>query len=240
MNSASKAVRNLGKKSSNVVSGTIKYSQETLQNTMAQGVIILVLIAYSVFFVKRVPMGFLTFFDNIIVKVVSLVIIALVGLYSPAVALFLAIALIVTLQSSQKRKLGEEPMDDMKDTLKKDAHSMKTLMEKGAHDVKHHMEKGAHDVKHHMQKESMMNYLDPTLNQQGDDAMESFDMGSNQVPLGFNNNTSCIGSCGGGKEGNPSLSAQCGVVKTWNNQMSAQGLGDEPVGFQSSVGYPVV
>lgn len=229
MNSASKAVRNLGKKSSNVVSGTIKYSQETLQNTMAQGVIILVLIAYSVFFVKRVPMGFLTFFDNIIVKVVSLVIIALVGLYSPAVALFLAIALIVTLQSSQKRKLGEETMHDMKDTLKKDTKSMKD-----------HMEKGAQDVKQHMQKESMMNYLDPTLNQQGDDAMETFDMGSNQVPLGYNNNSSCIGSCGGGNEGNPSLSAQCGVVKTWNNQMSAQGLGDEPVGFQSSVGYPVV
>lgn len=240
MNSASKAVRNLGKKSSNVVSGTIKYSQETLQNTMAQGVIILVLIAYSVFFVKRVPMGFLTFFDNIIVKVVSLVIIALVGLYSPAVALFLAIALIVTLQSSQKRKLGEETMHDMKDTLKKDTKSMKDHMEKGAQDVKHHMQKAAHDVKQHMQKESMMNYLDPTLNQQGDDAMESFDMGSNQVPLGYNNNSSCIGSCGGGNEGNPSLSAQCGVVKTWNNQMSAQGLGDEPVGFQSSVGYPVV
>jgi len=35
------------------------------------------------------------------------------------------------------------------------------------------------------------------------------------------------------------LDGMCGNVKTWSNQMSAQGLDGEIVGLQSTIGYPL-
>jgi len=219
MNSASKAVRNLGKKSANVVKGTYQIGKSTVQQTMGLGLIILVLIVYSAVVVKYASMQYLLFFDNMIVKIVALLIIAVVGLYCPSVALFLAIALIVTLQTLNQRRMSGDT---------------------GSHSPMEILKKIEKELTPADSMESMQDYLDPTLNQENPmDTMESMGNMGGDEPLGYNNNTSCIGSCGGGSDGNPSLSSQCGVVKTWNNQISAQGLNEGPVGYQSSVGYPV-
>ena len=71
MNSTTKAVRNLGKKSANVVKGTLDYGKSTIENTVIQGIIIIFLIVYSGILVKRMPLKFFAFFDNIIVKIIT-------------------------------------------------------------------------------------------------------------------------------------------------------------------------
>lgn len=63
-------------------------------------------------------------------------------------------------------------------------------------------------------------------------------------PQGFNDDTSCMTGCGGsgsgGKQDNRrELNGMCGNVKTWTNQISAQGLDGDVVGLQSSIGYPL-
>jgi hypothetical protein len=63
-------------------------------------------------------------------------------------------------------------------------------------------------------------------------------------PQGFNDDTSCMTGCGGsgsgGKQDNRrELNGMCGNVKTWSNQISAQGLDGDVVGLQSSIGYPL-
>jgi len=252
MNSTTKAVRNLGKKSANVVKGTLDYGKSTIENTVIQGIIIIFLIVYSGILVKRMPLKFFAFFDNIIVKIVSLVIIALIGLFAPAVALFLAIALIVTLQVGQKRHLGDissESSDkgSIESSIEKTWKGIEEGTEKGYDKLKGGIESGAHKLQQeydvHIEgqnpnkvMENMQGYLDPTVGDYNAPAQTD-----NQAPLGYNNNSSCIGSCGG-NNGDPSLSSQCGEVKTWNHQFSAQGFGggESPVGFQASVGYPVV
>lgn len=81
--------------------------KKIIEHTLTS-VIVFALILYSSFIINYFPLKFLVFFENIIVKIVVLIIIALVGIYSPAIALFLAIALIVTLQQAQKRKLSAD------------------------------------------------------------------------------------------------------------------------------------
>jgi len=81
--------------------------KKIIEHTLTS-VIVFALILYSSFVINYFPLKFLVFFENIIVKIVVLIIIALVGIYSPAIALFLAIALIVTLQQAQKRKLSAD------------------------------------------------------------------------------------------------------------------------------------
>jgi len=236
MNSATKVVKNVGKKGMNIITGAAEFSTAALQGQIAQGIIILLLIIYSGIVIQYLPLSFLSFFENIIVKVVVLIIIAFVGLFSPSVALFIAIALIVTLQQAQRKRLiSDSPQENMNNM---DHQKMKDLKKKAQHKMQ---EMADGEI-----MESMQGYLDPTMmgsgrNYSNLDYQEGTVPGQqNNSPQGFNENSSCIGSCGG-NNGNPSISSMCGEVKTWNNQMSAQGLGGvgEQPGFSPSVGFPV-
>lgn len=242
--------------------GVIKYTynkaQSTITSNIIQSFIILLLIVYSAFLINYVPYEFLRFFDNIFAKIIVLIIIAFVGLYSPAVALFIAIALITTLQLSQKRKLSF----DIKNMAQLPKIPKEEVMQK------------LQALKSKMTFESIDGsdgYLDPefmskdeTFDGEGevqdvdgdegfeneDDSQEDFadekqasseylpmkNTSSDETPLGYNENASCL------YDGNsdPSLNSQCGYVKTWENQFSAQGLGQEITGFQNSIGYPFV
>ena len=93
-------------KNSVEISKTKKRISNTVRDNIIQSVLILFLIVYSSIIIRYTSDNFLRFFENMIVKIVILVIIVLVGIYSPGVALFLAIALIVTLQTAQKRKVS--------------------------------------------------------------------------------------------------------------------------------------
>ena len=93
------AVKKLAKKVFNPSKAVVKAPNAILEKTgisvaghIIQAVFVVLLIVYSGVVIQFLPVSFLAFFDNIIVKIVFLVVIAVVGLFSPAVALFLAIA----------------------------------------------------------------------------------------------------------------------------------------------------
>jgi hypothetical protein len=215
-------IKKVAKKVMNVSKAVIKAPSAILQKTgisltghIIQAVFVVLLIVYSGVVVQFLPVSFLSFFDNIIVKIVFLVVIAVVGLFSPAVALFLAIALVVMLQIGQKKQLeGTVQM-----VVQRQASRMMAPMvakEVADSDIVESMDGGD-------------GYLDPEIM----DAGRSYSSRGGTDPAGFNQNDSCL-SCSSGNDSN----AQCSGVKTWKDTLGAQGL-EGITGFQSSLGYPL-
>ena len=215
------AVRKLAKKVLNVSKSILKAPSAILEKTgisltghIVQAVFVVLLIVYSGVVVQFLPVSFLSFFDNIIVKIVFLVVIAVVGLFSPAVALFLAIALVVMLQVGQKKQITT----NVQSIIQKQASRMSAPV------VAQEVADG--DIVESMDGDG---YLDPEVM----DMSSSYKNRGGADPAGFNQNDSCL-SCSGGNDSN----AQCSGVKTWKDTLGAQGL-EGIAGFQSSVGYPL-
>lgn len=245
------ATRRLAKKSADVVQVTYEKGKASFTKNMVQGVLIVLLIAYSGVLIRYMPIGFLTFFEHIAVKIVALVVIAFVGLYSPAVALFLAIALICTLQMAQKKKL----MDDIRLMAPAVRENMYNFTEKltggGPNGVLELMENSSDEPQAYLDPEVMMKMeevpsqkpqMEVRFNTPSDEYVPFNEGSSNDdedddVPDGFNENASCL-PCDGDSS-DSALNSQCGHVQTWKHQFSAQGLGMDITGYQGSVGYPV-
>ena len=215
------AVKKLAKKVLNPSKAVVKAPSAILEKTgmsitghIIQAVFVVLLIVYSGVVVQFLPVSFLAFFDNIIVKIVFLVVIAVVGLFSPAVALFLAIALVVMLQVGQKKQLE----GTVQRVVQRQASRMMAPV------VAKEVADG--DIVESMDGDG---YLDPEVM----DAGRSYMTRESATPSGFNQNDSCL-SCSSGNESN----AQCSGVKTWKDTLGAQGL-EGITGFQSSVGYPL-
>jgi len=263
------ATRKFAKKSGNIVKYAYDTGTQSLASTAGQGILILILILYSAIFVKNMPVGFLKFFENIIVKIIFLVIIAFVGIFSPAVALFLAIALICTLQQSQKtrlvtdiRSIQPSQVDLAKLKLMAMRQNLIESMDNqgaGQQYLDPNMMAGSNNK---VEQRPPRNYIkavtnyftkprkevipEPTaeyvpikkqqLKAEGNTAEKEYE----DVPLGFNNDDSCL-ACSGGPDAKPAkaLNSQCGYVQTWKDQFSAQGLGSDVVGYQKPYGYPV-
>ena len=216
------AVKKLAKKVLNPSKVVVKAPSAILEKTgmsitghIIQAVFVVLLIVYSGVVVQFLPVSFLAFFDNIIVKIVFLVVIAVVGLFSPAVALFLAIALVVMLQVGQKKQLEGTVQRVVQ---RQASRMMDTPFVK--------KEVADEDIVESMDGEG---YLDPEVM----DAGRSYMTRSSATPAGFNQNDSCL-SCSSGNDTN----AQCSGVKTWKDTLGAQGL-DGITGFQSTLGYPL-
>jgi len=205
---------NVSKAVINAPSAILQKTGISLTGHIIQAVFVVLLIVYSGVVVQFLPVSFLSFFDNIIVKIVFLVVIAVVGLFSPAVALFLAIALVVMLQIGQKKQLE----GTVQRVVQRQASRMMAPM------VAKEVADG--DIVESMDGDG---YLDPELM----DAGRSYMTRSSETPAGFNQNDSCL-SCSRGNESN----AQCSGVKTWKDTLGAQGL-EGITGFQSSLGYPL-
>jgi hypothetical protein len=216
------AVKKLAKKVLNPSKAVVKAPSAILEKTgmsitghIIQAVFVVLLIVYSGVVVQFLPVSFLAFFDNIIVKIVFLVVIAVVGLFSPAVALFLAIALVVMLQVGQKKQLEGTVQRVVQ---RQASRMMDTPFVK--------KEVADEDIVESMDGEG---YLDPEVM----DAGRSYMTRSSATPAGFNQNDSCL-SCSSGNDTN----AQCSGVKTWKDTLGAQGL-EGITGFQSTLGYPL-
>jgi hypothetical protein len=209
-----KKVMNVSKAVVNAPSAILQKTGISLTGHIIQAVFVVLLIVYSGVVVQFLPVSFLSFFDNIIVKIVFLVVIAVVGLFSPAVALFLAIALVVMLQIGQKKQLE----GTVQRVVQRQASRMMAPM------VAKEVADG--DIVESMDGDG---YLDPELM----DAGRSYMTRSSETPAGFNQNDSCL-SCSSGNDSN----AQCSGVKTWKDTLGAQGL-EGITGFQSSLGYPL-
>jgi|LauGreDrversion4_2_1035121.scaffolds.fasta_scaffold611203_2 hypothetical protein len=259
------ASRRVLRASTNTVKKIYSLGEKSVQGHVIEGTIIVILIVLTAVVLKFLPLKFLCFFNNIIVKVIFLIVIAFVALYCPAIGLMLAILLVSIIQMCQRKQLSLE-IDNIQnrgrtvenmptgDPLGGQVESMDNM---GSDQQFESMDNMGGD----QQFESMDNMggdqqFESMGNMGGDQQFESMgNMGSNIIesygnrggrmePQGFNDDTSCVTGCGGsgsgGKRDNRrELNGMCGNVKTWTNQESAQGLDGEVVGLQSSIGYPL-
>jgi hypothetical protein len=232
------APRRVLKASSNAVKKLYNFGEKSVQGYVIEATIIIILIVLTAVVLKFLPLKFLCFFNNIIVKVIFLIVIAFVALYCPAIGLMLAILLVSIIQMCQRKQLSLE---------------INNIQNSGQR-----VENMQPDMQPDMQiYESMGNQQgDPMGGESfgdegmggegmGGNVMESYEnRGGSMTPQGFNDDTSCVTGCGGSGSGGRrdnrrELNGMCGNVKTWTNQESAQGLDGEIVGLQSSIGYPL-
>jgi hypothetical protein len=212
-----RGVNKVTKSATNVSKAAVD-SVVNMKKCVVEGVLVLLLAVYSGVVVNFCPISYLEFFENIIVKIVFLVVIAFVGLYSPSVALFLAIALIVNLQMAQKKKIARDL-----DVLSTGNTSPKVKENMADYSA---VQEGEQEVGSNMMMQE----------QEQEMPLETFTNNS-AAPAGYNMDASCVQSCQDTDGKSEDLSGQCGVVKTWENQTSAQGL-QCPPGFSDSVGAP--
>jgi hypothetical protein len=253
------ASRRVLRASTNTVKKIYSFGEKSVQGHIIEGSIIVILIVLTAVVLKFLPLNFLCFFNNIIVKVIFLIVIAFVALYCPAIGLMLAILLVSIIQMCQRKQLSMEIGNIQGGTRTMENNTNMNLYEsmEGAPqgnplggDVMESYGGGPN-----IQGDVMESYGGGP-NIQGDvmesysggyqgDIMESYDNRSGSMePQGFNDDTSCVAGCGGSgsggkKDNRRELNSMCGNVKTWTNQESAQGLDGEIVGLQSSIGYPL-
>ena len=203
------ASRRVLKASSNTVKNIYNFSEKSVQGHIIEASIIVILIVITAVVLKFLPVNFLCFFNNIIVKVIFLIVIAFVALYCPAVGLMLAILLVSIIQMCQRKQLSMEigtiqnfgPIREENQNIPPEALSM---------------------------MESYDNQGTPThMEPQGFNEDTSCVSGCGGS------------GSGGKKDSGRELDGMCGNVKTWTNQESAQGLDGDVVGLQSSIGYPL-
>jgi hypothetical protein len=246
------APRRVLRASSNAVKKIYGFGEKSVQGHLIEGSIIVILIILTAVVLKFLPLKFLCFFNNIIVKVIFLIVIAFVALYCPAIGLMLAILLVSIIQMCQRKQLSMEinniqNSSSGNENMQPDMNvfeSMSGNRMEGQMSGMGNMGRMDDQI-----GDQMGNPMGGIMGEQMDDQMggmmESYqNQGSNMEPQGFNDDTSCMTGCGGsgsgGKQDNRrELNGMCGNVKTWSNQISAQGLDGDVVGLQSSIGYPL-
>ena len=233
------ASRRVLRASTNTVKKIYSFGEKSVQGHLIEGSIIVILIVLTAIVLNFLPVKFLCFFNNIIVKVIFLIVIAFVALYCPAIGLMLAILLVSIIQMCQRKQLSME-IGNMQSSGRT-VENMPSGAPMGGQMESYGNQEGPMDS--YVNQEGPM---DSYVNQE-DQLMESYNNqgGSGSMePQGFNDDTSCVTGCGGsgsgGKRDNRrELNSMCGNVKTWTSQESAQGLDGEIVGLQSSIGYPL-
>lgn len=248
------ASRRVLRASTNTVKKIYSFGEKSVQGHVIEGSIIVILIVLTAVVLKFLPLNFLCFFNNIIVKVIFLIVIAFVALYCPAIGLMLAILLVSIIQMCQRKQLSMEigniqgsgrTVENMPNMNVYESMQGNPMGDQG--DVMESYGGGPDtqgDVMESYGGAAQGDIMESYGGAQGD-VMESYgNRGGSMEPQGFNDDTSCVAGCGGSgsggkKDNRRELNSMCGNVKTWTNQESAQGLDGEIVGLQSSIGYPL-
>ena len=234
------APRRVFKASTNTVKSLYNYGQKSTQGYLIEGSIIVILIVLTAIVIKFLPIKFLCFFNNVIVKVIFLIVIAFVALYCPAIGLMMAILLVSIIQMCQRKQLS---MDI--DRIKNNHSQMKNKQPDMKIFESLTTEKPDTDYDpDYYEKEKDDNLPDGVEKFENIQAESENEYDSGFEPQGVGKMfSSCISQCGNGSndsvDSSRELNGMCGVVKTWENQFSAQGLDGEVVGYQSSLGYPL-
>jgi hypothetical protein len=237
------APRRVLRASSNAVKKIYSFGEKSVQGHLIEGSIIVILIVLTAVVLKFLPLKFLCFFNNIIVKVIFLIVIAFVALYCPAIGLLLAILLVSIIQMCQRKQLSLEINNIQNSSGNENMQPDMNVFESMAGNRMEGEMSGMGNMDR--MNDQIGDKLGGMMDDQMGDMIESYqNQGSNMEPQGFNDDTSCMTGCGGsgagGKQDNRrELNGMCGNVKTWTNQISAQGLDGDVVGLQSSIGYPL-
>jgi hypothetical protein len=229
------ASRRVLRASTNTVKKIYDFGEKSVQGHFIEGSIIVILIVLTAVVLNFLPVKFLCFFNNIIVKVIFLIVIAFVALYCPAIGLMLAILLVSIIQMCQRKQLSQDISNIQNNSTQRES-----------------MQPDMNVFESMTGNSGEQQMIDPMSDQMTDpmsaimgDTMESYqNRGASMEPQGFNDDTSCLTGCGGSGSGGRQdnrreLNGMCGNVKTWTNQISAQGLDGDVVGLQSTIGYPL-
>ena len=108
MDVSRKILKNVSKRTTNVAKSAYGFGERSVQGHVVEGVILVILIVFTAVVLKFLPSNFLCWFNHIVVKIIFLIVIAFVALYSPAVGLMLAILLVSLIQMCQKKQLSQE------------------------------------------------------------------------------------------------------------------------------------
>lgn len=195
------------------------------------GTLVLFLALYSGIIVNFCPLNYLRFFENIAVKIIFLLIIGVVSFFSPLLALFLAIAFLINLEMAHKRQFQIMSNRIENFTIKTEEETpslIPALNDEDTDRVNQQLYMEAEE------KAKMM-----AINSGNDTApvRETFISQSN-VYDGYTPFASCVNQCQSTNSTNDDLNNECSVVKTWKNQISAQGL-QCPTGYSPSMGFPI-
>ena len=247
------ASRRVLRASTNTVQKIYSFGEKSVQGHVIEGSIIVILIVLTAVVLKFLPLNFLCFFNNIIVKVIFLIVIAFVALYCPAIGLMLAILLVSIIQMCQRKQLSMEI-----DSIQGGGRTMENNINMNLYESMGGTPQGnpLGDVMESYSGDAQGDLMESYGPGAQGDVMESYggvqenlmesygNRGGSMEPQGFNDDTSCVAGCGGSgsggkKDNRRELDGMCGNVKTWTSQESAQGLDGEIVGLQSSIGYPL-
>ena len=204
------------------------------------GTLVLFLTLYSGLIVNFCPLNYLRFFENIAVKIIFLLIIGVVSFFSPLLALFLAIAFLVNLQMAHKRQFQKMPnqIENFEQTI------IEVEEEESDEQISPQSPGDVNKVNNMLRKrgQNIVNRLKIKQKRERDqgsrrDIQEPFISQSN-VQDGYTPFASCVNQCQSTDSTNDDLNKECSVVKTWKNQISAQGL-QCPTGYSPSMGFPL-
>ena len=246
------ASRRVLRASTNKVKEIYNFGEKSVRGHFIEGSIIVILIVLTAVVLNFLPVKFLCFFNNIIVKVIFLIVIAFVALYCPAIGLMLAILLVSIIQMCQRKQLSQDISNiqnnsAQRESMQPDMNVFESMTgDSGEQQMGDPMGDPMGNMMESYQNGNQMgDQMDDPASAIMGDTMESYqNRGSTTEPQGFNDDTSCLTGCGGsgsgGKQDNRrELNGMCGNVKTWSNQISAQGLDGDVVGLQSTIGYPL-
>jgi len=257
------ASRRVLRASTNTVKKIYSFGEKSVQGHLIEGSIIVILIVLTAIVLNFLPVKFLCFFNNIIVKVIFLIVIAFVALYCPAIGLMLAILLVSIIQMCQRKQLSLEinniqNSSSQSENIQPNMNVFESMTGNSAEQqmgdqMGNQMGNQMGDQMGNQMGDQMGNQMgamisdqmtDPMISMMGDTIESYHNRGSTTEPQGFNDDTSCLTGCGGSGSGGRrdnrrELNGMCGNVKTWANQISSQGLDGDVVGLQSTIGYPL-
>jgi len=224
MNASRRGLRASG----NMVKKIYSFGEKSVQGHVIEGTIIVILIVLTAVVLKFLPLNFLCFFNNIIVKVIFLIVIAFVALYCPAIGLMLAILLVSIIQMCQRKQLSMEigniqsggqtveslPTGDPSGAqVESYGGNQQNLMESyGGNPYdgtqQNLMESYGGNTYDGTQQNLMESYggtqqnLMESYGGTQQNLMESYsNKGGHMEPQGFNDDTSCVAGCGGSGSG---------------------------------------
>lgn len=219
------------------------------------GTLVLFLALYSGIIVNFCSLNYLRFFENIAVKIIFLLIIGVVSFFSPLLALFLAIAFLINLEMAHKRQFqkmsnrienldfkptiieveDDESEEQMSPQSRRDVNRVNREILKQGQNMVNRLKRKQKRERDQLSRRN--NRRKRPGRQDGRDIQEPFISQSN-VYDGYSPFASCVNQCQSTDSTNDDLNNECSVVKTWKNQISAQGL-QCPNGYSPSMGFPL-
>jgi hypothetical protein len=203
--------------------------------------VLIFLVLYSALFVNMMPKLFISFIDSMIGKIITILLIIIIGMKSRAISLLLALAFVITLQRAQMLRMNGNlvelrVMEKLNNKQEEEEEVIESLDSNEQGGVSTNIDDASSSSpsqttltgqKKGTHKEEFQNFMGSLF---GDSSKEK----PVNMVLGYNSDTDCSMNCGKNVDG------QCSPVETYNGEYDPQGLNcmSNVGGYVDSLGYP--